>query len=329
MDWTPGPDLLTRFKRFRQKCELLLDGPLKSRDSTQKCKYVLLWSGDYGLDLFNTWALTEEQQKNLKEYWTRFEDHVKPQANHILNRYYLRGLKQNNRSLATFLTEARLLIQSSGYPPDLHDELMRDTLVFGTNSEEVRRKCIARGNDLTLAKAKKIARTDEATQMQLKAMTDTTPKQEEGEVNAISKGNGPGNQSYHKYTGGRGSKRHDNNPRQCYPCGDTSHTKGQQCPAIGVECFNCHKRGHFSKVCKSKTRSDVMTLKKEQPDDVTSECSSYDKVFLGTLETQDSSSTSTIASIEQRKNRNKVMTEIRVTADPHDTHMVPLTCKCS
>ena len=63
MDLTPGSDLLTRFKRFRQKCELLLDGPLKSRDGTQKCKYVLLWSGDYGLDLFNTWTLTEEQQK--------------------------------------------------------------------------------------------------------------------------------------------------------------------------------------------------------------------------------------------------------------------------
>jgi len=74
-------------------------------------------------------------------------------------------LKQNNRSLATFLTEAKLLIQSSGYPPDLHDELMRDTLVFGTDSEEVRRKCIARGNDLTFAKTKEIARTDEATQM--------------------------------------------------------------------------------------------------------------------------------------------------------------------
>ena len=75
------------------------------------------------------------------------------------------------------------------------------------------------------------------------------------------------------------------------------------------------------------TRPDVMTLKKEQPDDLTSECSSYEKVFLGTLETQDSSSTSMITSIEQRKNRNKVMTEIRVTAEPHDTHMVPLTCK--
>ena len=30
MDWTPGPDLVARFKRFRQKCELLLDRPLKA-----------------------------------------------------------------------------------------------------------------------------------------------------------------------------------------------------------------------------------------------------------------------------------------------------------
>ena len=68
-----------------------------------------------------------------------------------------------------------------------------------------------------------------------------------------------------------------------------------------------------------------MTLQKKQPDGVTSECSS--QVFLGTLEAQDNPNTSTIASIEQGKNRTKIMTEIQGTADPHDTHMVPLTCK--
>lgn len=148
--------------------------------------------------------------------------------------------------------------------------------------------------------------------MQLKAMSDTTPpKQEDREVNAISKGSRPANQPHQRNISGRGNRRHDNNPRECFRCGDTPHTKGQQCPATGVECFNCNKHGLFSKVCKSKTRSDVMTLQKEQPDSATSECSSYDKVFLGTLEAQHSSNTSMIA----------------VTADPHDTHMVPLTCK--
>ena len=115
MDWTTGPDLTNRFKRFRQKCELLFEGPLKPRAPEQECSYLLLWAGDYGLDLYNTWSLTTKQKKDINKYWKRFEEHVKPQANKILNQYYFRNLKQNGRPLDAFLTEARLLIQNCGY----------------------------------------------------------------------------------------------------------------------------------------------------------------------------------------------------------------------
>ena len=43
-------------------------------------------------------------------------------------------------------------------------------LVFGTKSEIVRKKCITEGNNLTFAKAHEIARTEEATRLQLQAM---------------------------------------------------------------------------------------------------------------------------------------------------------------
>ena len=121
MDWTTVPDLTTRFKRFRQKCELLFEGPLKSRAPEQKCSYLLLWAGDYGLDLYNTWSLTTEQKKDINEYWKPFEEHVKTQENKILNRYYLRNLKQNSRALDAFLTEARIFIQNCGYPDEMQD----------------------------------------------------------------------------------------------------------------------------------------------------------------------------------------------------------------
>ena len=128
---------------------------------------------------------------------------------------------------------------------------MHDTLVFGTDSEEVRRKCIARGNELKFTKAKEIAPTEEATQMKLKAMSDSLPpsqlQQLDGKVNAISK---------EEETEGRRSKGKvttwpEKKPKQCYRCRDSCHVKGQQCPASGAECYNCNKRGHFSKVCKS------------------------------------------------------------------------------
>ena len=126
--------------------------------------------------------MSEEEKNKLAEYWKRFEEHVKPQSNHILNRFYLRSLKQNNRPLDEFLTEARLLIKSSGFPAELHDELMRDSLVFGAESDAVRKKCIAEGNSLTFKKAREIARTEEATRLQMKAMGNP---QDQSEVNSL------------------------------------------------------------------------------------------------------------------------------------------------
>ena len=225
MDWTTGPDLTTRFKRFRQKCELLFEGPLKPRAPEQKCSYLLLWAGDYGLDLYNTWSLTTEQKKGINEYWKRFEEHAKPQANKILNRYYLRNLKQNGRPLDAFFTEARLLIQNCGYADEMEDEIMRDTLVFGTDHEAVRKKCITKGNNQLRAMDAPVPPTqvDSPSERQNKSIKSDTP-----------------------------SRRLPGDPTRCQRCGNNQHQRGQRCPASGVECFNCHNRGHFRKMCKTK-----------------------------------------------------------------------------
>ena len=52
-----------------------------------------------------------------------------------------------------FITGARLLIENCGYPDEMQGEIMRDTLVFGTDHENIRKKCITKGNDLTFEKA--------------------------------------------------------------------------------------------------------------------------------------------------------------------------------
>ena len=145
-------------------------------------------------------------------------------------------------------------------------------------------------------------------------------------MNATSKGK----ETEDRRSRGRVTRWPENKLKQCYRCGDSFHAKGQQCPASGAECYNCNKRGHFSKVCTSKTKNDVM---KDQPNGATSECPSYDRVFLGTLEAEQnaslnsSPSTPTTAGIEQRKNRTKVMTEIQVTVNFSETHTVPINCK--
>ena len=287
IDWTPGPDLAQRVKRFRQKCELLFEGPLKARTNEQKCKYLLLWAGDQGLDLYNTWNLDDNAKNKPEEYWKRFEEHVRPQSNHILNRFYLRGLKQNKRPLDEFLTEARLLIQNSGYPDSMHDEMLRDALVFGVDSDTIRKKCIAEGNSLTFTKAREIARTDEATRMQLEAMSNgiTSPAQ----VNSVQRSK---NHEAHKgktkpsYSKQRGKKGHSVNPPQkqndnpiCRKCGNTAHNKGQKCPASNSKCYGCQKTGHYKHMC-FKTGNPNMNLLESDPTESTE---IDDSMFLGTL----------------------------------------------
>ena len=49
---------------------------------------------------------------------------------------------------------------------------MPDALVFGEDSQVIRKKCIAEGNKLTYQKAREIMCTEATTKMQLQAMTD-------------------------------------------------------------------------------------------------------------------------------------------------------------
>ena len=52
---------------------------------------------------------------------------------------------------------------------------MRDTLVFGTDHDDIRKECITKGNYPTFKKTRDIARTEEATQAQLRAMHAPVP----------------------------------------------------------------------------------------------------------------------------------------------------------
>ena len=49
MDWTTPGDLHNRFRIFKQKCNLIFDGPLGNKAEDEKARLLLLWAGDKGL----------------------------------------------------------------------------------------------------------------------------------------------------------------------------------------------------------------------------------------------------------------------------------------
>ena len=88
MDWH-ALDMPQALKKFKAVCELYFSGPLKEKSEQEKISYLLIWSGDEGIELVSTWHLTNEEEKKLDTYWAKFESYVSPKSNFRLARYKL------------------------------------------------------------------------------------------------------------------------------------------------------------------------------------------------------------------------------------------------
>ena len=93
MDWH-SPDAPQAFKKFKARCELYFSGSLKDKSEEEQVSYLLIWSGDDGIELVSKWALSATEKKKLDTNWTRFENYLSPKSNFRLSRYKLSILKQ-------------------------------------------------------------------------------------------------------------------------------------------------------------------------------------------------------------------------------------------
>ena len=89
--------------------------------------------------------------------------------------------------LEEFVTKARLLVDDSGYQAAVRDEYLRNTLVFGLKCDKVRRDAIAKDNDLTIQEVYELAKVDESTRAQMKAITNNESTTELHTVGSIKK----------------------------------------------------------------------------------------------------------------------------------------------
>jgi len=203
--------------------------------------YLLIWVGQNGRDIYNTWTdITDDSD--------RFEAHVSPRANPVFARFKFHGRVQGSSETAEkFITNLRILAQEFDFKDP--DEMIRDRIVFGTNSAKVREKLISKESALTLDKAVELARSFQASQTQLSAMVGSSTNNSEETVHLVQKqntGKGP-----------QGTQPSNSQPprgtRLCGNCG-RSHNSLSNCPARGQTCLYCKKANHFAEVCRSKAR---------------------------------------------------------------------------
>ena len=65
MDWSSPGDVHKRFQLFRQKCDLIFDGPLENKAEAYKVRMLLLWIDDKGLEIYNTARFNEAADRLL------------------------------------------------------------------------------------------------------------------------------------------------------------------------------------------------------------------------------------------------------------------------
>ena len=172
MDWSTPGDIHKRFKLFKQKCELIFEEPRDKVEEAKKARLLLLRIGDKGPEIYNTsmWA-NEGDNLKIAPVMAALEAYTKPQSNQILARYQFRCLKQGDKPVEEFVTEARLLVEDGGYDPAAKENVLRDTPVFGVASNKVRKDAIALGNRLTFKQVYDLAKVDESTKAQMKIIS--------------------------------------------------------------------------------------------------------------------------------------------------------------
>ena len=77
----------------------ILDHDLAMLPDSKKCKKVIAWSGDFGMDQYVSWCLPPEDF-SLDIIWAKLEDFCKPQTNEVGARFdLLTSFKQGKHSV--------------------------------------------------------------------------------------------------------------------------------------------------------------------------------------------------------------------------------------
>ena len=153
--------------------------------------------------------------------------------NIIFERYLFNSANQENENIDQYLNRPRKLASTYAYGA-LSNELIRDRLVIGIKSHEVKKQLL-RYKALTLNTALGIIRAAETASDQLQKIDGEI----ETSVHAV------------KYRG----KKPDFTQRvemvkKCKYCG-TSHNL-RQCPTYGKKCSKCNMKNHCAKMCRSR-----------------------------------------------------------------------------
>ncbi|XP_069778269.1 uncharacterized protein [Narcine bancroftii] len=217
-------DIIEAFKKFKQKCNLAFKSFLKGVTPEEKVSCILLWTGDRGQNLFNSWELAEEEENNPERLIEIFSSHLEPRSNHRIKRYEFQGLKQEpDESVDNFLTRLKNIAAKCKLK-EIQERIV-DQLMWGSAHPEVQKALMGK-DSLKLAAA---VDAFEATKRQMQSLSvQANTQHSDRSVNAI-----------------KCTQRKLQTSENCKRCGRLhAFDNRKKCPAYGLKCRSCGKVNH-------------------------------------------------------------------------------------
>ena len=241
------PKWLRRFERFR------VASGLSAKEEEAQVNTLIYCMGDQADDILRSFNLSAEDAKKFDTVKGHFENHFIKRRNVIFERAKFNNRRQEaGEPVDSFITDLYALAEHCNYAT-LHDEMIRDRIVVGIQDQRLSER-LQLDPELTLGKAVAQVRQSEAVKKQqplIRGDNCDTPVGAIHKRRCDKKNNSPRSTSAKTSTMSGGT---------CSWCGKSPIHDRQHCPARGVTCHRCSKRGHFQSVCRSSPHASPLHL---------------------------------------------------------------------
>ena len=305
-DWTADKNIYQRWRLWSHKARLALDAMEGDNEKT-KISYLHHWLDGKGIDKIKGWmnskilitqaeydALQERDRKGryssekIESYFSLVENILTPRSNPLLAVEELHLAKQGSMTFQVFYSQILEIVKRCRFPNQAaEDRAVRDAIFIGMNSQRAKDKAInfmneEEGKEVTVefllnhlavedgnSQHRFLSQLDSSTSMNMVAYDH---RQNKGKSNRSRNNNGR-EREQNKSRGqassptAQTSRKPPGMEGKCMRCGRPEHQQGEKCAARHAKCKDCHKIGHFYKVCQSSKRTVKANLAQVTPQD--------------------------------------------------------------
>ena len=305
-DWTMNKNIYQRWQLWSHKARLALDAMEGDNEKT-KISYLHHWLDGKGISKIKGWrnsktlisqaeydALEERDRKGkysldkVESYFALVKNILTPRSNPLLAMEELYLAKQGSMTSEEFYSQVLEIVKRCQFPnQEAEERAVRDAIFIGMNSQRSRDKAInlmneEEGREVTVEfLMNHLAVEDGNTQHRFLSQLDSNSsmnmvaydcRQNRGKSNRVKNSSGrerEQNKSRVQTSSSttQPSRKPPGMEGKCMRCGKPEHQQGEKCAAKNAKCKECHKIGHFYKVCQSSKRTRRANLAQVTPQD--------------------------------------------------------------